>query len=858
MSFVFKNSRGALSLTTPLIDTSPRRRYDSKVSAMDFSSPSLRNDDNQEELRDIFSRDILEFSGIIELLRGFLTGPIAAPLVRSLEPRTDLAAIRRDLEMMKEARDFLGESSRPSCSSLKDPRDILKKLGIEGVALDPHDILALIELARAACDLRGLFHKSSFARLDELAGAMADFRELVKYLDGKILPDGTVDSSASRELARIRRSTERLRGEVQSTLEKLVRQFSHDEVLQDAVVTLRNERFVIPVRTEEKRRVGGVIHGASSSGATVFVEPLETVPLNNELVELQEREFAEVQRILAEFSEKLRAQKAPLGGAAEILSDLDFAFAKAEFARAYNCCLPEFISTPGIVLKDVRHPLLEKSLRAQKRKPVPITIELTAPKLLMVVSGPNTGGKTVALKTAGIAVLMAQAGLPVAASEARLPIFHRVLADIGDQQSIQANLSTFSAHIANIQSMVSVADKNDLVLLDEVGASTEPNEGAALAVAILEHFRERGAMTFVSTHHSRLKAYAAETPQALNASMEFDEVTLQPTYRLISGLPGKSSGIDTAERLGLATSIVQKARALLNPADAEASALVASLHEQKSDFDSRINDLDRQRAEFEARRTEFEQKFEQERRKKLRELDARLEETLRQYEEKWEKTVSTIRAQALAQGQARSLGKKVERKAATLRSGAREEWNAQVLETLGAPGLEESRVIEAPPAVGDMVKVANLSASGTVIALAGDDEVEVMVGQLRMRVRKDEVQVLARAKGDSLTSGVANAQGSSQSSRRAASHADADSGPAAAEINVIGTSSDEARDLVDKFLDESFVRGQFRLRVVHGHGKGILMRALHEMFTQHPHVEKFYPAPQNEGGAGATIVELKL
>ena len=816
------------------------------------------NSDEHPDIPDSFSRDILEFSGIIELLRGFLTGPIAAPLVRGIEPRTKLDDIRRDLEFVKEARDFLRESSRPSLSSLPDPRAILEKLGIEGVALDPQEILALIEVARAACDLRGLFHKSPFTRLDELAGAMADFRELVKALDGKILPDGTVDSSASKELARIRGATDRLRGEVQTTLEKLVRQFSHDEVLQDAVVTLRNDRFVIPVRTEEKRRVGGVIHGASSSGSTVFVEPLETVPLNNELVELQEREFVEIQRILAEFSQKLRGQKGEFGGATEILSELDLAFAKAEFARAYNCCLPEFVSTPGLVLKDVRHPLLEKSLRAQKRKSVPITIELNAPKILMIISGPNTGGKTVALKDIGIAALMAQAGLPVAASEARLPIFHRVLADIGDQQSIQANLSTFSAHISNIQSMVSVADRNDLVLLDEIGASTEPNEGAALAVAILEHFRERGAMTFVSTHHSRLKAYAAETPQALNASMEFDEVTLQPTYRLISGLPGKSSGIDTAERLGLATRIVQKARELLHPADAEAAALVASLHEQKSEFENQINQLDRQREEFDAHRIEVEQKFEQERRKKLRELDSRLEETLRQYEDKWEKTVAEIRAQALAQGQTGPLGKKVERKAAAMRSDARDEWNAQVLETLGAPAAEEKRVIKAPPAVGDRVSVANLSTPGTVIGLAGDDEIEVVVGQLRMRVRKGEVQVLARAKGAPLNSGAANAGGSAESSRRAASHADADSGPASGEINVIGTNADEARDLVDKFLDESFVGGRFRLRVVHGHGKGILMRALHQMFASHPHVEKFYPAPQNEGGAGATIVELKL
>ncbi|MGD0697029.1 MAG: endonuclease MutS2 [Terriglobia bacterium] len=805
-----------------------------------------------------FSREVLEFPAIVELVRGFLTGPIAQPRVAALQPQTNPDDIRRELALVREAREFLRESARPSLSALHDPRPLLAKLVVEGVSLAPEEILALVEVARAACDLRGLFLKSPFTRLDGLARSCADFRELVKELDGKILPDGTVDSSASKELARLRRSTERLRNEVQTTLEKLVLKLSRDQVLQESVVTLRNERFVLPVRTEEKRRIGGVIHGASSSGATVFVEPLETVPLNNELVELGEREWAEVQRILAEFSQKLREQRLELSAAAETLSELDLVFAKAEFARAYDCCLPEFHSSGGgLRLADVRHPLLEKALRAQKRRSVPITIELKAPKTLMIVSGPNTGGKTVALKSIGVAVLMAQAGLPVAAGEARLPIFHRVLADIGDQQSIQANLSTFSAHIANIQGMVTVAGRDDLVLLDEIGASTEPNEGAALAVAILEHFRQQGATTFVTTHHSRLKAYAAETPQALNAAMEFDEVTLQPTYRLISGLPGKSSGIDTAERLGLEPSIVKQARALMPAAEAEASALVASLHEQKVDFENRLQGLDRERKELEARRTELEKHFDEERRKKLRELDSRLEQTLRQYEDKWEAAVAEIRAQAAAKGQPASLGKKAERKAAAVRSETREEWNAQVLETLGAPasavaGPSET-VRHVPPAVGHRVRVANVASPGTVLALIGNDQVEVEVGRLRMRVRKDEVQVLSPPPEVGGTGPGHIGAGVAPVTRGAAASEQA----APAEINVIGTTADEARDLVDKFLDSSFVAGRFRLRVVHGHGKGILMRSLHEMFASHPHVEKFYPAPQNEGGTGATIVELK-
>lgn len=796
---------------------------------------------------DRFSVKVLEFPTVVELVRGFLTGEISRPLVERLAPRTELEIIRRDLELVGEARDFLRQSSRPGLSALPDPRPILAKLTVEGLSLTAHEILALLELARTACDLRGLFEETPFTRLDALARGMADFRELVEALNGKILPDGTMDSSASPELARIRRSIERLRHQVQATLEKLLRRLSKDDVVQDAVVTLRNDRFVIPVRSEAKRRVAGVVHGASSSGATVFIEPLETLPLNNELVEFEEREFAEIQRLLAEFTRKLALRSADLRQAAEILAELDLAFAKAEFARVYDCCLPEFSPGRDLFLKDVRHPLLEKTLRAQNQRPVPLTIELSEPKTLMVISGPNTGGKTVALKTVGIAVLMAQAGLPVTASEVRLPLFGRVLADIGDQQSIEASLSTFSAHVRNIQSMVEAAEKSDLALLDEIGASTEPNEGAALAVAILEHFRDKGTLTFVSTHHSRLKAYAAEKPQAVNAAMEFDEATLAPTYRLLVGLPGKSSGIDTAERLGLERTIVARARSLLTPADAEASALVAWLHARKAEFEGQTEKLTRERRELEAERKRLEEEFSRQRRARLAELDSRLEETLRQYEIKWQKALQEIRAEALARARAPAAAKKIERKAGELGRQARAEWNARVLEILGAPS-EEEVTVEAAPAVGDQVRLSDLSTPGTVIALVGDENVEVEVGRLRMRVPRSEVKVLARktAVGKGAATGG-----------RSGMHLEESASEAPVEINVIGTTAEEARERVDKFLDAAYVARRFRLRVVHGHGKGILRKSLHEMFTSHPHVEKFYAAPQNEGGAGATIVELK-
>jgi DNA mismatch repair protein MutS2 len=528
-----------------------------------------------------------------------------------------------------------------------------------------------------------------------------------------------------------------------------------------------------------------------------------------------------------------------------MLGKLDLAFAKAEFARQYECCLPEFAPGRDLVLEGVRHPLLEQALRAQKRRPVPISVELRAPKTLMIISGPNAGGKTVALKTLGLAALMAQSGLPVVAEAARLPIFQRVLADIGDQQSIAANLSTFSAHVTNIQTMAETAGKEDLVLLDELGASTEPNEGAALAIAILEHFRARGPLTVVTTHHSRLKAYAAESSEAVNAAMEFDEVTLQPTYRLLCGLPGKSSALEIAARLGLEPSIVEKARALLHPADAEAARLLAELHANRAEFERGLLLLEQQRRELEARKAELDKKFQAERATRLRELDARLEETLREFEGKWEAALAKLREGA----ETIKLAKSAERQSASLKKEVREDWNAQVLESLGFSPSEEGSIVRVEPAVGDWVRLEGFATPALVTALLDADHVEVELGRMRMRAHKQDLRVL--------TSSIPPIDSAPASRAVAFPHL----GPAeavSAEINVIGTTAEEARARVDKFLDQAFLEGRFRLRIVHGHGKGILRKSLHEMFATHPHVEKYYAAPPQEGGAGATIVELKL
>jgi len=805
----------------------------------------MSNPDSPSTLPDRYSCRVLEFEAVKDLLRGFLSGPISHRSVAALCPGDDLDAIGVALERVREAVEFLREGLRPSLGGLEDPGAILDRLRVEGVSLTAREILTLLAVMRKGQELRKNFTNASFPHLADLAGVLPDFRSLLSEIDGKIHPDGSIDSSASPELGRLRRSIERLRHDIQKTLEGLMRRLSRDKVLQDAVIMLRNERLVVPIRAEEKRHVPGVIHGASSSGATVFLEPMETVPLNNELVELEDREYAETQRILGEYTEKLRMRVAELLTAASILAELDVVFAKASFAAAYDCCIPQIGGGQGIVLTEVRHPLLEKSLRKSGRKSVPLQVDLQEPRSMLVISGPNAGGKTVTLKTVGIAALMAQAGLPVAASDAQLPLFHRVLADIGDQQSIQANLSTFSAHITSIRNMVRVVGPGDMVLLDELGSSTEPGEGAALAIAILERFRKSRAFTFVTTHHGRLKAYGSETAEAENAAMEFDEETLQPTYRLLVGLPGKSSAVDIAARLGLPQEILDKARELIGREEAEASALVESLHQQRALLESQLANLREQEKQLQARAVELEAKAEQDRRAKLKELDSRLEETLRAMEKHWDDVLAELRARV----EKPRLPKGVDRKVVAMKQEVREEWNAQVLNVLSESVPEQQNTPEAPLAVGDQLRVPNLSMPGTVIEIVDDDHVQVQVGNLRLRIARDEAQIIARKAQQ--PEHVPAVRG------RLGMHVEAVPGNVPDEINVIGNTAEEALERVDEFLDRAYTAGRARLRVIHGFGKGILRRNLHEMFSTHPHVEKFYLAGRGEGGGGATIVELR-
>jgi len=539
------------------------------------------------------AENVLEFESLRALIGRYVRSSLGRAKLSRVAPSTVRAEIESALADAAEAVAYLQTASRPQPAArgaairlrfgeIGEPEGSIARLRIEGATLEAREIYEITRLLELASETRSILlaARERFLRLGGYASAIADLRELSRELKGKILADGTVTDDASVALARLRRDVERQRRLIQESLERFLRAHHEDGTLQEDFVTIRDDRFVVPVVTGRERGVEGVIHGASGSGHTLFVEPLETINLNNELVRLHEEELREVHRILREFTAQLRARAVEISSTAEALATLDLIFAKADFAIDFQCAVPR-LSPEGerrLVLRDARHPLLEDILRVQKKRVIPVSLSLDERERTLLISGPNTGGKTVALKTAGLLALMTQAGLPVPAADAEFPLFEDVLADIGDRQSIQESLSSFSAHIVTLREMLERAGADSLVLLDELGSSTDPEEGGALGVAVVEAFRRLGAFTLVSTHLMALKVYGASTAAVRNGSMGFDEETLEPTYVLRLGAPGKSAGLDIASRLGLDAALIEDARGRMSSAERDVSHFLSELH----------------------------------------------------------------------------------------------------------------------------------------------------------------------------------------------------------------------------------------------------------------------------------------
>lgn len=796
------------------------------------------------------AEELLEFDQLREIVSRSTTSAPGKRAVESLAPGHDTNALNAEFALIGEAIDYLRGGSELGFGSLADPELWLPRLAVPGSVLSTDELLQATTLMDACAAVRQVFREDAeqkFRLLAARAATLADFRPLLAAIRRAVLPNGEISDDASPKLKRIRATIAESRQKIRRSLESILR--ARGETGSEDYVTLRNDRFVIPVRASERRSVPGVVHAASATGQTVFVEPLDTIDLNNRLVQLSEEETAEIARILEELTARVREQQEPLARAADTIAHFDSLFARARFARTYDCVAPEFTESSRLSVQSARNPVLEATLRPQGRKAVPLSLALGGEDAgtVLVISGPNTGGKTVALKTVGLAALSAQSGIPVAASRAELPVFDRVLADIGDEQSIAADLSTFSAHMLNLKSMLESATPASLILVDEMGTGTAPEEGAALAVALLEEFRERGALTLATTHHDRLKAYASTTPGVVNAAMEFDEENLRPTYRLLVGVPGTSSGIEIARRLGLPARVIERARSGLSPELREARELIAYLHRSRDEMDAERSRLREEMAELEAERNSLRGEWVERQKKRIAELERGFAETQKRLQSEIERVAADVKDRALRA----QIEKQAGRRAGKIFSEARAAADATVVETLASsqPDLGISDAAAAKP-----VPPEQLSAGQRILVKGFKQPVifrkhhgqtaEVEAGPMRMKIPLADII------------GIEGEQPSPSQRRGISVHAQSGAS-AAEEINVIGCTVEEATARVDKFLDQAALAGKPSVRIIHGYGTGALRRGLAEFLGSHPLVEKIHAEADDRGGNAITVAELQ-
>ena len=798
----------------------------------------------------------LEFDRIRTLLLQQVGSRPGRDRLEGLAPLVEPEAVRLALARTSEGASLLRQLGRQPYHDLPDTQEALAGARVRGSHLEPRALADLASFVEGGVEIaRRVARVDGTPALSGLASRVEDTSAVAVAIRRALLPSGEVSDDASPRLAELRRALVRLRAQLTSVMEGYLRGAESERLLQDRIVTTRNDRYVLLLKSEQKAKLPGIIHGSSGSGASLFVEPLPAVELNNDIVELQDAERREVVRILQELTARVGERADAIAAMAEALGELDAVQAMALLAVAMDAHPPEIVdgARPELELVDSRHPLLMPELAARlgiKRsvEPVPVSLRVGGERPVLVISGPNTGGKTVALKTVGLFALMAQCGLHVpAAPGSRLPVFRRVFADIGDEQSIAENLSTFSAHLAAIAAMTRDLARPALVLLDEVGAGTDPTEGGALGVAIVEHFRRAGAMVVVTTHHGLMKAYAQSTPGVEAASFGYDPTSYQPTYRLEIGKPGRSLALEMAERLGLPAAVVQDARARRDDKDEQAEALLARLEREKAAQDRDRERLDALKAETEealARATAAEREIQA---KKRREVEVFAKELRRRAEEAEQKAAEAIREAV----QKLEAARKTEAAAPRLKSEAvakvRDAHEAVLKDpALGLPQEQEAPSL--PLAVGMRVRFKPMGVTGQVMALQGD-KAELAISGKRLKVATSE-----------LVGVHGGGWGGASPLHRAPSSGGSVSFPTKqvpAELNLIGLTVEDARERVTKLLDDAALSDRRELRIVHGFGEGKLRKAVATLLEQHPLVSSWRAGGPSEGGGGATVVELK-
>ena len=796
----------------------------------------------------------LELPKVLDLLAAETASADAAAQARALTPSTDVYEVTRRLDETSEAQSLLLRHGAPSLGGIRNVCTAAKRAQT-GAPLSLRELLDVAELLRVFRAIAGWrSHLEGETVLDRVLDGILPNKFLEEKITHAILAEDTVADNASPELASLRRKSRAASSRVRESLDKLIRSPSYQKALQDPIVTLREGRFVVPVKAECRSEVAGLVHGASSSGATVFVEPMVVVEANNELRLLAAKEQVEIDRIVAALSAEVGSACGSLCAGYEQVVALDLIFAKARLADKMKASRPALREDGYVKLRHARHPLIDP------KAVVPIDVELGGAFDTLVITGPNTGGKTVTLKTVGLLTLMTLCGLlPPVDDGSAVSIFSRVLVDIGDEQSIEQSLSTFSAHMTNLIDILAAADHRSLVLVDELGAGTDPVEGAALAVAILERLREQGAKIVATTHYAELKAYAVHEAGVENGSCEFDVATLRPTYRLLVGVPGRSNAFAISERLGITPDVVERARALVSGDDRKMEDVVVRLDEQRHALEQELADAKQSRSAAERDASAAKARaeaLEKERQKALE--DARAEakkivERARLDSERLIEELDRLKKQKNAAD--------FSEKATAAKSKLRRQLSKMEdeLDPVVAPA-KELYVLPRPLKVGDTVTLASLGKDGTVLSLPDKDgQVEIQAGVIHTRVPLTELRLKEAAGAKSQTANAAKKLRKTYAPAADTPSADAPGRVRGTglELDLRGMAVDEALPAVDLFLDRTVLANVGSVTLIHGKGTGVLRAAVQQHLRSHPSVKSFRLGKYGEGEDGVTIVELK-
>ena len=786
----------------------------------------------------------LEYNKIIDKLTEFAGSALAKEMCRNLQPSTDLYEIQA---LQKETSDALSRIYQKGAVSFRGVRDIrgsIKRLEI-GAIIGINELLSICSLLEVCSKVKAYSRNDRDPDFEDSLEAMFQALQPLTPVSSEIhrciASEEELNDDASPALFKIRRSMRQINDKVHAQLQTMVNG-SARTYLQDAVVTMRNGRYCIPVKAEHRGQIPGMIHDQSSTGSTLFVEPMAVIKLNNDLRELELKEEKEIEMILATLSARCGEETEALRDDLDLLTKLDFIFARAQLSRSMNGTQPDFNEEGRILIKKGRHPLLDK------KKVVPIDIQLGKDFELLIITGPNTGGKTVSLKTVGLFTLMGQAGLHIPAFDhSELSVFHEVFADIGDEQSIEQSLSTFSAHMTNTVSILKEADDRSLVLFDELGAGTDPTEGAALAIAILSNLHRRGSRVMATTHYSELKVFALSTPGVENGCCEFDVETLRPTYRLLIGVPGKSNAFAISQKLGLSQDIIEEAKTHLTKQDEDFEDLLADLEQKRVTIEQerdQINSYKEEIRELKQRLESKQEKLDLSRDKILREANEQARNILQEAKDYADTTIRNFQKYGKAAGVS---AKDMEKERGKLREKM-STVDKKLSAKNAAPKKSHKQLTAKDLHIGDSIKVLSLNLKGTVSTLPdAKGNLFVQMGILRSQVN---IRDLEKLDDTVITGGNFSKTGSGKIKM-------SKSASVSTEINLLGKTVDEAIMELDKYLDDAYIAHLPSVRIVHGKGTGALRKGVHNYLRRQKHVKSYRLGEFGEGDAGVTIVEFK-